>query len=101
MRALLDERTIGLCRRTVPPLRRRSAREEGRRLGQQPRAVRLRLSAHGLEVITAAMRIVRDREEQQLAPLGGRASARSIALQAVLQTLLADTEQFDDRPTPD
>jgi DNA-binding MarR family transcriptional regulator len=60
-----------------------------------PRAVQLRFTERGLEVITAAMRLVRALEEQQLAPLGGRMSPRSVELRATLQLLLRDLDRSD------
>jgi DNA-binding MarR family transcriptional regulator len=53
-----------------------------------PRALQLHVTPHGVEVVTEAIRRVRELEEQHLAPLGGRASRRSTALRATLQQLL-------------
>lgn len=64
-----------------------------------PRAVQLRFTARGLEVVTAAIGIVRSLEEQQLAPLGGRSSPRSVELRDMLQVLLSDKEKQDDATT--
>jgi len=60
-----------------------------------PRAVRLGITQRGLEVVAAAMRIVRELEEQYLAPLGGRTSERSAELRSMLRALL------DARDEPD
>ena|SRR5581483_6451605 len=64
-----------------------------------PRALQLGITPRGLEVVTAAMQIVRGLEEQQLAPLGGRASQRSALLRALLRALLSDRERHDDTLT--
>jgi DNA-binding MarR family transcriptional regulator len=53
-----------------------------------PRAVQLALTASGAEVAFRAMAIVRELQEQILAPLGGSRSARSAALREALQALL-------------
>jgi MarR family transcriptional regulator, organic hydroperoxide resistance regulator len=63
-----------------------------------PRAVQLRITARGLEVITSAMQIVRELDHRQLAPLGGRGSPRSAKLHEMLQALLAHEEHHDDGP---
>jgi DNA-binding MarR family transcriptional regulator len=55
---------------------------------QDPRAVQLRLTARGLEVVTAAIAIVQGLEEQHLAPLGGRTSRRTAELRDMLQAIL-------------
>ena len=62
---------------------------------KDPRAVQLRLAEHGLEVVTAAMGIVRALEDRMLARLGGRSSPRSAALRDTLRLLLADEEHHD------
>jgi MarR family transcriptional regulator, organic hydroperoxide resistance regulator len=53
-----------------------------------PRAVQLAFTGRGTEVIVAAIAIVRELQEQILAPLGGAGSERSAALRDALQTLL-------------
>jgi DNA-binding MarR family transcriptional regulator len=65
---------------------------------KDPRAVQLRLTSHGLDVVTTAIGIVRDLEERQLAPLGGRASQRSADLRETLRMLLADEADHDEAP---
>ena len=64
-----------------------------------PRAVQLRLTSHGLDVVTTAIGIVQVLEERNLAPLGGRSSERSAELRETLRMLLADEAHHDDRPT--
>ena len=66
---------------------------------KDPRAVQLRLTSHGLDVVTTAIGIVRELEERHLAPLGGRASQRSAELRETLRILLADEAHHDDGPT--
>ncbi|HZO25485.1 MAG TPA: MarR family transcriptional regulator [Chloroflexota bacterium] len=67
---------------------------------RDPRAVQLRLTTRGQDVVTTAIGIVRDLEERQLAPLGGRASPRSVELRDTLRMLLADeAHHHDDGPT--
>lgn len=53
-----------------------------------PRAVQLALTDRGADVATRAIAIVRELQEQMLAPLGGSGSERSAALREALQTLL-------------
>jgi MarR family transcriptional regulator, organic hydroperoxide resistance regulator len=60
-----------------------------------PRAVQLRVTARGLEVVEAAIRVVRDLQEERLAPLGGSASPRSAALRRALLALLNEKETDD------
>jgi DNA-binding MarR family transcriptional regulator len=56
------------------------------------RAVQLRVTDRGVEVVTAARATVLQLEEQRLAPLGGRLSERSTELQDTLLVLLRHTE---------
>jgi MarR family transcriptional regulator, organic hydroperoxide resistance regulator len=65
-----------------------------------PRAVQVRITSRGLEVITAAMRVARALDDRHLAPLGGRSSRRSAELREMLGTLLND-EENDDVPATD
>jgi MarR family transcriptional regulator, organic hydroperoxide resistance regulator len=53
-----------------------------------PRAVQLTLTDHGSMVVIQAIAIVRDLQEQMLAPLGGTRSEQSSALREALQALL-------------
>ncbi|MEU4668277.1 MarR family transcriptional regulator [Amycolatopsis sp. NPDC023774] len=55
-----------------------------------PRAVRLDLTARGQEVITEAISLVRDLHEELTAQLGGSRSARTRQFRDTLQTLLGD-----------
>jgi len=64
-----------------------------------PRAVQLRMTQRGLEVVTAAIQVVRRLDDQHLAPLGGRSSPRSAELRDMLQALLSHEENDDDSPT--
>jgi len=64
-----------------------------------PRAVQLRVTPRGLEVVTAAMRVVRELEEQRLAPLGGRTSQRAAELREALKVLLEDADRTADLST--
>jgi MarR family transcriptional regulator, organic hydroperoxide resistance regulator len=64
-----------------------------------PRAVQLRITERGLEVVTAAIRVVRGLDEQQLAPLGGRSSRRSAELREMLRALLGDDGEADETTT--
>jgi DNA-binding MarR family transcriptional regulator len=57
-----------------------------------PRAMQLSLTDRGVEVVTAARRIVRKLEEQRLAVLGGPSSAQSIRLRDSLRELLRQAE---------
>ena len=66
---------------------------------RDPRAVQLRLTARGLDVVTTAIGIVRELEERNLAAVGGRASQRSAELRETLGMLLADEAHRDDGPT--
>jgi DNA-binding MarR family transcriptional regulator len=52
------------------------------------RAVQLNVTDRGIQVITAARAMVLEREEQRLAPLGGRSSKRSTELRDALLVLL-------------
>jgi DNA-binding MarR family transcriptional regulator len=60
-----------------------------------PRAVQLRVTPRGLEVVEAAIRVVRDLQEERLAPLGGSASPRSAELRQLLRALLNEKETDD------
>jgi DNA-binding MarR family transcriptional regulator len=57
-----------------------------------PRAVQLRVTPRGGEVVEAAAGIVRALQEANLAPLGGSASARSAELRRTLLALLHEGE---------
>ena len=61
------------------------------------RAVELRMTTRGVEVVEAAIAAVRDLQEQQLAPLGGSASARSAELRRMLELLLSQPENAGPR----
>jgi DNA-binding MarR family transcriptional regulator len=61
-----------------------------------PRAVQLRITQRGLEVITTAIDVVQRLDERHLAPLGGRSSPRSAELREMLWALLHDEEHDDD-----
>lgn len=61
---------------------------ERRTSGDDPRALRLALTARGVEVVTAARRIVVELEARRLAALGGRGSTEAAALEDALLTLL-------------
>jgi DNA-binding MarR family transcriptional regulator len=65
-----------------------------------PRAVQLRLTDYGAEVVVTAIAIVRDLQEDMLAPLGGSHSERSRAFRDALQALLrgATPEQPAEQP---
>ncbi|MPY89933.1 MAG: MarR family transcriptional regulator [Luteitalea sp.] len=65
-----------------------------------PRAVRLTLTKHGVEVVTAAVAIVRRLHDRFLEPLGGRSSQRSAALKKVLETLLRHAESVEPMNRP-
>jgi DNA-binding MarR family transcriptional regulator len=65
-----------------------------------PRAVELTITARGLEVVRAGLATVRALEEERLAPLGGRDSARSAALRELLLALLRHAEATDDARQP-
>jgi DNA-binding MarR family transcriptional regulator len=56
------------------------------------RAVQLNVTDRGIQVITAARAMVLEREEQRLAPLGGRSSKRSTELRDALLVLLRHAE---------
>jgi DNA-binding MarR family transcriptional regulator len=56
------------------------------------RAVQLRVTDRGVEVVTAGRATVLELEEQRLAPLGGRLSQQSAELRETLLTLLRHTE---------
>jgi len=64
-----------------------------------PRALQLRFTPRGLEVVTTAIRLVRELDEQHLAPLGGGASPRSAELRATLRLLLGDTQKHENIAT--
>jgi DNA-binding MarR family transcriptional regulator len=56
-----------------------------------PRALQLKLTARGVEVVQAARAIVVDLEERRLGVLGGSSSTRAAELKQTLLTLLDDT----------
>jgi DNA-binding MarR family transcriptional regulator len=56
------------------------------------RAVQLRVTDRGVEVVTAARATVLKLEEQRLAPLGGRGSQQSAQLREALVVLLRHTQ---------
>jgi DNA-binding MarR family transcriptional regulator len=56
------------------------------------RAVQLKVTARGVEVVTAAREKVIELEDRRLAPLGGRRSERSVELRDTLLTLLRHAE---------
>jgi DNA-binding MarR family transcriptional regulator len=56
------------------------------------RAVQLRVTDRGVEVVTAARATVLKLEEQRLAPLGGRGSQQSAQLREALLVLLRHTQ---------
>jgi DNA-binding MarR family transcriptional regulator len=56
------------------------------------RAVQLRVTERGTEVVTAGRRTVLELEEQRLAPLGGRQSPQSAELRDTLLVLLRHSE---------
>jgi DNA-binding MarR family transcriptional regulator len=56
-----------------------------------PRAVQLRMTSRGIEVIEPAIAAVRMLQDQQLAPLGGATSRRSAELRRLLEVLLRET----------
>jgi DNA-binding MarR family transcriptional regulator len=60
------------------------------------RAVQLRVTDRGVEVVTAGRSTVLELEEQRLAPLGGRLSQPSAELRDTLLTLLRHTEAMRD-----
>ena len=60
-----------------------------------PRAVQLRVTPRGLEVVEAAIEAVRAVQEERLAPLGGGTSQRSAELRRTLRALLNDKETDD------
>src|SRR5215472_18861900 len=60
-----------------------------------PRAVQLRMTPRGVEVVQAAIGVVRTLQDERLAPLGGSASPRSAALRQTLLALL-DEQETDD-----
>lgn len=62
------------------------------------RAVQLRVTPRGAEVVTAARQKVLDLEEQQLAPLGGPASEAGAELRDTLLALLRHTEEMNSAP---
>ncbi len=57
-----------------------------------PRAVRLSLTARGHEVITAAFDVIRDVNEEVTAPIGGTKGARNEVFRETLLDLLGDNE---------
>jgi DNA-binding MarR family transcriptional regulator len=59
------------------------------------RAMQLRVTARGAEVVAAARRIVLSMEDQRLAPLGGAQSKQSDALRRTLLTLLRHAEKTE------
>jgi DNA-binding MarR family transcriptional regulator len=60
-----------------------------------PRAVQLRMTPRGLEVVETAIAAVRAVQEERLAPLGGSTSQRSAELRQMLRALLEDKETDD------
>jgi DNA-binding MarR family transcriptional regulator len=69
------------------------------------RAVQLRVTDRGAQVLTAARARVLDLEEQRLSPIGGRDSPQSTQLQQTLLALLRHTQALsgthqDGQPSP-
>lgn len=65
------------------------------------RAVRLRVTERGVEIVVAARATVVELEDRRLAPLGGRESGRSDEFRDTLLTLLRHataTESESDKP---
>ena len=59
------------------------------------RAVQLKVTARGVEVVTAARGKVLELEDRRLAPLGGRRSEQSVELRDTLLTLLRHVEAMN------
>jgi DNA-binding MarR family transcriptional regulator len=59
------------------------------------RAVKLNVTARGVEVVTAAREKVIQLEDRRLAPLGGRRSERSVELRDTLVTLLRHVDAMN------
>jgi DNA-binding MarR family transcriptional regulator len=55
-----------------------------------PRAFRLTLTSHGTDVVTQAIALVRQLQEEMTAPLGGSDSRRTRELTSALRALLGD-----------
>jgi DNA-binding MarR family transcriptional regulator len=71
----------------------RSGLLERERNPADPRAFRLSLTKSGVDVVTAARRIVLDLEEQRLAALGGSSSERAAQLKEALLDLLRQADE--------
>jgi DNA-binding MarR family transcriptional regulator len=65
-----------------------------------PRAIQLSLTDRGVEVVTAARRVVRKLDEQRLAVLGGPSSDRATGFREVLVDLLHEANEMDGDPPP-
>jgi DNA-binding MarR family transcriptional regulator len=78
----------------------RSGLVERSRNPADPRAFRLSLTGRGLEVVTAARRVVVDLEEQRLAALGGSSSERATQLKEALVDLLRQAGDTTGAPAP-
>jgi MarR family transcriptional regulator, organic hydroperoxide resistance regulator len=60
-----------------------------------PRVIELSLTERGADVVRAGVSVVRRLEEERLVPLGGRDSARSVALRELLKALLRHADAPD------
>lgn len=65
-----------------------------------PRAVQLSLTDRGVEVVTAARRVVRDLDAQRLAVLGGASTERAAQFQDALVDLLRHAREADGSGPP-
>jgi DNA-binding MarR family transcriptional regulator len=67
---------------------------------QDPRAIQLRLTEHGVDVAQRAIAIVKALQEEFTAPIGGTQSQQTRAFVRTLQTLLANNDTGDTPMAP-